>query len=129
MKLTYRGVQYDYQPPTIDMVEGDLLGKYRGNAWKARYPRHIPVPQAPMNLKYRGIAYTTHQTTEMVPDTVVAPTAKRPSDPELVARVSKIHQANICDRLERRLEAAKAKGDRDLVRQLERESQATIGSC
>src|SRR4028118_799230 len=54
MKLTYRGANYEYDIPTVDMMEGEVAGKYRGQNWNYRYPRHIPTPN-----KYGGRNYTT----------------------------------------------------------------------
>ncbi|TAE54486.1 MAG: DUF4278 domain-containing protein [Oscillatoriales cyanobacterium] len=50
MKLTYRGANYEYDIPTVDMIEGEVAGKYRGQDWNYRYPRHLAVPK-----KYGGI--------------------------------------------------------------------------
>ena len=53
MKLTYRGANYEYDIPTVDMIEGEVAGKYRGQNWNYRYPRHIPTPK-----QYGGPNYT-----------------------------------------------------------------------
>ncbi|MEG3976377.1 DUF4278 domain-containing protein, partial [Microcoleus sp. herbarium8] len=45
MQLTYRGANYEYDIPTVDTIQGQAAGKYRGQDWNYRYPRHIPVPQ------------------------------------------------------------------------------------
>ena len=56
MKLTYRGANYEYDIPTVDMIEGEVAGKYRGQNWNYRYPRHIPNPK-----EYGGTNYTKKQ--------------------------------------------------------------------
>jgi hypothetical protein len=129
MKLTYRGIGYDYEPPSIDMMESEFGGKYRGNAWTVRYPRHVPVPQPVATLKYRGVPYQTGQTlgsrtpvTASVPAAAIAVSMENPHE-EMLAEVAKAHRESICRSLERRLEAAKARGDRHLVQMLEKESQ------
>ncbi|MDY7024465.1 MAG: DUF4278 domain-containing protein, partial [Cyanobacteriota bacterium] len=57
MKLTYRTINYEAQQFPLDIVESELGGKYRGNTWQVRYPKHIPVPFESSSLKYRGVSY------------------------------------------------------------------------
>lgn len=142
MKLTYRGVGYDCDPPSIDMMEAGIGGMYRGCSWQARYPRHIPVPQPVRDLKYRGVAYRTGEMTESrvpasMPASVPARAPARESMPAMPVReapiyirdralkneVAKVHFANLCRNLEMRLQAAESRGDDALVKLLEKESQ------
>lgn len=57
MKLTYRGVQYDYNPPTVETSTAATVGKYRGLDVRFRNPVKPLVLPATLNLKYRGAAY------------------------------------------------------------------------
>ncbi|MBE9128991.1 MULTISPECIES: DUF4278 domain-containing protein [unclassified Coleofasciculus] len=57
MKLTYRGVKYDYNPPTVETVERGVGGKYRGLDWRFRNLKKPPVLQPAADLKYRGVHY------------------------------------------------------------------------
>jgi hypothetical protein len=57
MKLTYRGVSYDYNPPTVAVDEGKVAGKFRGLDWRFHNLKKPPVLQPPVNLTYRGVAY------------------------------------------------------------------------
>ena len=57
MKLNYRGVSYDYNPPTVETTESEVGGKYRGLDWRFRNLKKPPVLQPPANLTYRGVAY------------------------------------------------------------------------
>ena len=119
MKLTYRGANYEYDIPTVDMIEGEVAGKYRGQNWNYRYPRHIPTPN-----KYGGRNYTTKRDSQ-AGDRDVA-TASAPAAVEsypTVVEVAQVHRANICNILDRRQQAAKAKGDERLLRLLELEWQ------
>ena len=68
MKLTYRGVSYEYNPPAVETSATETVGKYRGLDWRFRNPQKLPVLQSNLELKYRGIAYNTN------PQTVAAPT-------------------------------------------------------
>ncbi|MEG4317779.1 MULTISPECIES: DUF4278 domain-containing protein [unclassified Microcoleus] len=117
MKLTYRGANYDYDIPTVDMIEGEVAGKYRGQEWNYRYPRHIAVPK-----KYGGINSTTKRDFQAQQDvtTVGAPFAAVESAPS-AADLAQVHRAHICNILDRRKQIAAAKGDETLLRLLERE--------
>uniref|UniRef100_A0A7C3VGX5 DUF4278 domain-containing protein n=1 Tax=Planktothricoides sp. SpSt-374 TaxID=2282167 RepID=A0A7C3VGX5_9CYAN len=128
MKLNYRGTKYDYDPPTIEMMEGPEGGLYRGCSWHTRYPRHMTAPQSVEILKYRGIAYNNGAT---------APTSAPKREPastkagsgvftsqtskDMWAEVAKIHEVNICRNLERRLQAAEQRGDQKLIEMLKKE--------
>ena len=59
MKLTYRGVSYDYNPPTVETSESNVDGKYRGLDWRFRNLKKPPVLQPSANLTYRGVTYQT----------------------------------------------------------------------
>ena len=57
MKLSYRGVQYDYNPPVVETTEGLVGGKYRGLDWRFRNMKKPPVLQPRVDLTYRGVRY------------------------------------------------------------------------
>lgn len=59
MKLSYRGISYDYNPPVLATTQGQLGGKYRGLDWRFRNMKKPPVLQPTLNLKYRGVYYHT----------------------------------------------------------------------
>ena len=119
MKLSYRGANYEYDIPTVDMIEGEVAGKYRGINWNYRYPRHIPTPK-----KYGGTNSTTKRDSQAGDRDVAAASAPAAvkSYPTVV-EVAQVHRANICNILDRRQQAAKAKGDERLLRLLELEWQ------
>ncbi|WP_293126180.1 DUF4278 domain-containing protein [Microcoleus sp. bin38.metabat.b11b12b14.051] len=119
MKLTYRGANYECDIPTVDMIEGEVAGKYRGQDWNYRYPRHLAVPK-----KYGGINFTTkrdfqaqHNVTAV--DALDAAVKSAPTATDL----AQVHRAHICSILDRRKQVAAAKGDEKLLRLLEREWQ------
>lgn len=58
MKLNYRGVSYDYNPPVVAVEESEIAGKFRGLDWRFHNLKKPPVLQPPVNLTYRGVAYT-----------------------------------------------------------------------
>lgn len=66
MKLTYRGVSYDYNPPTVEFSYSNTVGKYRGLDVRFRNPKKAPVMQPTLDLLYRGVAYQTNPSTTVV---------------------------------------------------------------
>ncbi|MEO0489835.1 MAG: DUF4278 domain-containing protein [Cyanobacteria bacterium P01_A01_bin.123] len=59
MKLTYRGITYDYNPPAVATVEDNATGTYRGVDIRFRNVKKNAVHQPTLDLIYRGVAYTT----------------------------------------------------------------------
>lgn len=53
-QLSYRGVNYESTPPTVEVAEVEVTGKYRGQVCKLRKSENIPLPQPTSGLKYRG---------------------------------------------------------------------------
>ena len=129
MRLSYRGAHYENELPTFQMLEGDVIGKYRGQNLRLQYPypKHIPVPQTPLDLKYRGAAYSTHRPMD-VDDFLAsqsAATGASHSTPlqnvrqRVLKEVEETHRTNIYRSLERRLQVAKNLGDQRLIGLLE----------
>lgn len=116
MQLTYRGANYEYDIPTVDMIEGQVAGKYRGQDWNYRYPRHIPVPQ-----KYGGASSNTKRDVQALRDAAAASAVAAVQSYPTVAEVAQIQRKHICSILDRRQQVAKAKGDERLMRLLEKE--------
>ena len=54
MQFSYRGVLYDKKPLTLEVTESEISGKYRGQDWHYRYPKHIPQLQPKIFMQYRG---------------------------------------------------------------------------
>lgn len=63
MKLSYRGVSYEYNPPVVETTAGAVGGKYRGRDWRFRNLKKPPVLQPTANLTYRGVTYSKPGTT------------------------------------------------------------------
>ncbi|NJK70498.1 MAG: DUF4278 domain-containing protein [Microcoleus sp. CSU_2_2] len=122
MKLTYRGANYEYDIPTVDMKEGEVAGKYRGQNWNYRYPRHIPVPKEGGARTYRSVRDTRDRDLKADETVAVAENTIEPGPAavkSLTMEVAKVHRANICNILDRRKQVAAAKGDERLLRLLE----------
>ena len=62
MKLTYRGISYEYNPPVVETVESKIGGKFRGLDWRFHNLKKPPVLQPPVNLTYRGVTYANRPT-------------------------------------------------------------------
>ncbi|MCG9885422.1 MAG: DUF4278 domain-containing protein [Cyanobacteria bacterium] len=75
MKLTYRGVTYDYNPPAVSTTPAPATGTYRGVDVRFRNPAKPLVLQPTLDLKYRNVAYRTDGSPVAAP----APEAARPS--------------------------------------------------
>lgn len=146
MRLSYRGLPYDCEPPSVDMAETQLTGRYRGKAFNFAYPRHIPVTQPSLDLQYRGISYrtttmgrietpsptgqvtspatnnsATNNNNEGIPSTPAQIHPLRMRKQVLMQEITKIHRENLQRRLIHRIEVARARGDERLVAQLENE--------
>jgi len=59
MQLTYRGVKYDYTPPATATTSSDLAAQYDGIDVRFRNHHKPLVQPTTVDLKYRGVAYTT----------------------------------------------------------------------
>ncbi|NES87468.1 MAG: DUF4278 domain-containing protein, partial [Moorea sp. SIO2B7] len=59
MRFSYRGVSYEREASILEVNQGEIGGKYRGQDWTYRYPRHIPHLQPKIFMQYRGVAYST----------------------------------------------------------------------
>lgn len=133
MKLCYRGVDYDYNPPSLEVRDSELTGCYRGRSMKFSYVSHVPVPQPVANYTYRGVSYSTNAQGQIQTSTVTADrqpvfqagrvatgsglTARR----HLLQEAAEAHRANIQQSIQHRIEVARAQGNDQLLKQLEEE--------
>lgn len=101
MKLTYRGVSYDYNPPKVEYGDRTQVGKYRGVDIRFRNPQKPLVLQPTLDLMYRGVAYTvnpTNDSAEVSPEAkpvATAPVAATPSVKELARLLMMGHHKNV----------------------------------
>jgi hypothetical protein len=87
-------------------------------------------------LQYRGVAYQTTETGEVNSMGRVVRPAAHPQAHQAIAHaharlidqqeLAKVHHQYLMERLQRRLEVARAKGDDTLVRQLEQEQHQLV---
>ena len=59
MKLSYRGVNYEAARSTLELTDGEIADRFRGQNREFPYLRHIPEPMHDRN--YRGVSYRTAQ--------------------------------------------------------------------
>lgn len=137
MRLTYRGNDYEQEPvPLMQMRDSGSVGLYRGHELHFSYPRHVPVPQPVNRLQYRGVAYQTTEAGDLNSMGRVVRPAVRPQARHAIAstharlvdqqELAKVHHQFLMERLQRRLEVARAKGDDALIRQLEQEQHQLV---
>ena len=78
MKLTYRGVEYDYQPTVVETKETEVIGTYRGLDWRFRNVKKAPVLQPKLNLTYRGVTYNQGSNVDVVAPSQQSKTSEIP---------------------------------------------------
>ncbi|MGK7934072.1 MAG: DUF4278 domain-containing protein [Microcystaceae cyanobacterium] len=88
MKLTYRGISYQYTPP-VETHETQVAGKYRGLDWRFRNLQKPPVLQPRANLTYRGVTYNPTVATEKPVKETVAVTSTQDKARLLMLKQSK----------------------------------------
>ncbi|MEO0540466.1 MAG: DUF4278 domain-containing protein [Cyanobacteria bacterium P01_A01_bin.105] len=135
MKLSYRGVDYDYNPPALEVTESDIVCQYRGRQHQYSYVRHVPFRQPVAQLTYRGTAYQTTRHGQIEPvdqpeRTSVFATLQGKLDElnpmaetrrRLLHEAAHAHQSSIHRTLQHRIDVARAQGNAGLLRQLEDE--------
>jgi Domain of unknown function (DUF4278) len=55
MKLSYRGVQYNYNEPKADVVDSNVTGNYRGITYRLKQATNLALQPHANGLKYRGV--------------------------------------------------------------------------
>ncbi len=150
MKLTYRGVDYDYNPPVLDVTESEVACQYRGQVATYTYVRHVPIPQPAEQLTYRGVAYQTTRQGQILQldnshtaaqatnaghaginfanlrSKLMGASPAAAARRQLVQESSLLHRDNIARSLQHRLDVAKANGNDLLVQQLETERVQSV---
>ncbi|WP_019508848.1 DUF4278 domain-containing protein [Pleurocapsa sp. PCC 7319] len=77
MKLRYRGIEYDYNPPAVAVSEGEVAGKYRGLDWRFHNLEKPPTLQPRLNLTYRGVKYSNQPVSAPTPKPETTSVAER----------------------------------------------------
>lgn len=65
MKLTYRGIAYEFTPQPVEAIATNVSAQYRGQNYNLCRPVCHFNP-APIRLKYRGVTYSTVPTNKVL---------------------------------------------------------------
>ncbi len=155
MKLTYRGISYDYNPPMLEVTESDIAMQYRGQSVAYTYVRHVPIPQPAERLTYRGAAYQTTRRGQVLPadvqltgngqlasqgslganlgsrlsnlrDKLIGTSPAAQARRDLLQLSSQQHKESMARSLQHRIDVAKEQGNAVLIQQLESEMSQTV---
>jgi hypothetical protein len=134
MKLFYRGVSYDYNPARSGNTGRPARSTqqatpytltYRGVALRVdpQAPAQEPTWPSEYDLIYRGVNYHVHRDQDGQTLSLTPAKLKSLQIPATLPRhyVDKVHQNNLLNNLQRRLQAARARGDQQLIALLEAE--------
>ncbi len=124
MTLMYRGVDYERAFSPLEVTEGEIMGKYRGQDVNYRYPRHIPQLQCKPYRQYRGVKHGVGYMLDEVFASNACPVVHTKATKIVDESVDLVHLENIRRRLELRLQVAQERGDESLVHLLKQESKA-----
>lgn len=118
MNLNYRGVVFDFVPPEEEMHTQSVDGIYRGRPF-SQITTHQPedLTSVSFDLSFRGVSYHQASDAGMTPEVALLSGGEG---------VSTLHRRNIMERLQRRIQSARAQGDSALVEQLEAELNQMI---
>jgi hypothetical protein len=59
MQLTYRGAQYEYTPPVVNVSDSPTVGQYRGAKLNFHQFRIPSLMQPTLDLVYRGVHFSS----------------------------------------------------------------------
>ncbi|MEM6450080.1 MAG: DUF4278 domain-containing protein [Cyanobacteria bacterium P01_D01_bin.105] len=146
MKLTYRGAEYDYNPPMLEVTESEIVCQYRTQPTHYTYVRHVPIPQAAERLAYRGVSYQTSRKGEVLSENsalsssssiaskfrtlrhkLMGNSSASQARRKLLKESSQLHRESMVRSLQHRLEVAQQQGNDQLIQQLEAEMRQSSG--
>ncbi len=123
MRLSYRGVSYEYTPPTLEVTEGEIQGSYRGTPWKCYTLAEAPIPRSPQASETQKGFYSQQDFSQIERSSQARPIC---STFNVLQQLKRIHKANIDRSLEHRMQVAKDRGDYQLLQVLESELRETV---
>ncbi|MEM9922444.1 MAG: DUF4278 domain-containing protein [Cyanobacteria bacterium P01_D01_bin.50] len=138
MKLTYRGIEYEYIPLAVEVSAEEVSGKYRGAEWKRHRSRYTTVNENAVEYKYRGATYYSGNPEEIeklkqrqkLNFIFAASKNLFPRNEVNYDGLAQTRLANLCRNLQHRLEVAKLSGDENLIQMLEDEAnQLSVTNC
>ena len=124
MKISCCSLNHQYSPPTIELTESEITSHHRKQTWKMTYPRHLhsresQFHRSPGAIFHDGLAKpkTCHISCNKSEAFNILKYQLKDQ------QVNKAHLENVRRNLDRRLQKAKAKGDQQLIKLLNQESQ------
>ncbi|MGB3203465.1 MAG: hypothetical protein WBB28_00570 [Crinalium sp.] len=124
MNLSNRVIRskYQYNSPSLEVKEAEIYGRNQEQDSSFRYVRHIPVHTPVTSLLKCEVANRARGANSDLWLRKNSVTTSRSSEKTL-DETTQIHIENMRRNLEYRLQAAKARGDQNLLHQLEIESK------
>jgi hypothetical protein len=126
MKLSCRGVQYEYHQPTLEVTEGEMLSQYQHLGRRCHTLKDIPLPLSHDPQPVRGDRNVLNPPQD-TNSNIGASRQVRFCSPLPIASIGqdldRVHRTNLHRNLERRLQIARERGDYHLVALLETESR------
>ncbi|MBW4652747.1 MAG: hypothetical protein KME20_06945 [Kaiparowitsia implicata GSE-PSE-MK54-09C] len=129
MRLRQRTAEWEYEPVGTGLIEADVFGQEREQAFGFSYPRQVPVPQSIWaSVGDRSSAPITEVGCRPTPSNTCPPFTQRlnariHAHQQQLQQAEQVHRSNLEQRLQHRLEVAIARGDQRLVHQLHLELQ------
>ncbi|MDX2271822.1 MAG: DUF4278 domain-containing protein [Cyanobacteriota bacterium] len=125
MKLSYRGVDFDYSPVMPECTSQEAVGMYRGHAYTDPMMRATAILPAAYGLSYRGIVYHRPTVAAVVVGRVesLQKSGSTRVSKTKAESVAQIHHDHLLHRLQKRIRAAEQRGDQTLIKMLEEEQQ------
>ncbi|MBC7822307.1 MAG: DUF4278 domain-containing protein [Candidatus Parcubacteria bacterium] len=123
MRLSYRGVSYEYTPPTLEVTEGEIQGSYRGTSWRCYTIAETPIPRSPQPSETQKGFYSQQDFSHIERSSQTRPIC---STFNVLQQLKRIHKANIDRSLDHRMQVAKDRGDYQLLQVLESELRETV---
>lgn len=96
MKLSYRGVNNEEAPSTMELTDGEIADMFRGKNRQFPYLRHIPEPLPMRDRKYPGVSYRPAQSS-----TAKATLVEQPVTPEWCQTLPTRNKCEILDKMMR----------------------------
>ena len=124
MKISSCSFNTQYTSPTIEITESEITSHNRKHNWKATYPRHLCRRESQFHRSPGAIFQDGLAKPKTCHISCNNSEALNILKYQLVDReVKKAHLENVRRNLDRRLQKAKARGDRKLIDLLNQESQ------
>ena len=126
MEMKYRGVEYNLDPVSLDRLESNQRDTDRGQGYNLPRFGQPPAPPPSLSSSDRGLH---DQLPDQLKNSKPIPVPVQMQSPAVVRHpaqtdsATELHRRNILRSLQRRMQVARANGDRQLIQQLEQELQ------